>query len=159
MPDRIELRAQNPIAECLIRQLVVPRIYFDAEWPGMSGVRVDVLAIDRDGRGDAHLVEIRRNAADALAMVPQLLTARAPFRWIAFLRGTEDAAATLALVSQESLYPANTPGRVGVIEIVEMAGHDLGANVRIKAERFPTPTYELAAEFAASHEASIQYPG
>ena len=38
-------------------------------------------------------------------------------------------------------------------------GHDLGANVRIKAERFPTPTYEWAAEFAASHEASIQYPG
>lgn len=159
MPDRIELRAQNAVAQCLIRQLVVPRIYFMADWPGMPGVRADVLALDRDGRGDAHLVEIKRNAPDALAMVPQLLTARAPFRWIAFLRGTEDKEAALALVSQESLYPADTPGRVGVIEIVEMAGNDLGANVRIKAERFPTPTYEWAAEFAASHEASIQYPG
>lgn len=101
----------------------------------------------------------QRNAADALATVPRLLAARAPFRWIAFLRGTEDAAAAAALVSQEILYPADTPGRVGVIEIVEMAGDDLGANVRIKAERFPTPTYEWAAEFAASHQASIQYPG
>lgn len=159
MADRIELRAQNAIAQCLIRRLVVPRIYFVAEWPGMPGVRADVLALDRDGRGDAHLVAIKRNAADALAMVPHLLAARAPFRWIAFLQGTEDAAATAALVSQEILYPADIPGRVGVIEIVEMAGHDLGANVRIKAERFPTPTYEWAAEFAASHEASIQYPG
>jgi hypothetical protein len=40
-----------------------------------------------------------------------------------------------------------------------MAGNDLGANVRIKAERFPTPTYEWAAAFADSHQASIQYPG
>lgn len=159
MPDRLELRARNAVAQCLIRQLVVPRVYFEAQWPGRPGVPADVLALDRDGRGDAHLVEIKRNAADALAKVPQLLAARAPFRWIAFLRGTEDAAATAALVSQESLYPADTPGRVGVIEIVEMASHDLGANVRIKAERFPTPTYEWAAEFAASHEASIQYPG
>jgi hypothetical protein len=149
----------NPIAHCLLRQLVVPRIYFNAEWPGMPGVDVDVLAIDRDGHGDTHLVEFRRGAADALALVPRLLEARAPFRWIAFLRGTEDEAATAALTSQELLYPPDTAGRVGVIEVVEMAGNDLGANVRIKAERFPTPTYEWAAEFAASHQASIQYPG
>jgi hypothetical protein len=159
MRDRIELRAYNPIAQCLIRQLVVPRIYFEAQWPGMPGAPVDVLAIDRDGRGDAHLVEIRRAAADALAIVPRLLQARAPFRWIAFLRGTEDEAAAAALISQESLYPAGIAGRVGVIEVVEMAGNDLGANVRIKAERFPTPTYEWAAEFADKHQASIQYPG
>lgn len=159
MRDWIELRALNPVASCLIRQLVVPRIYFDAEWPGMPGVPADVLAIDRDGRGDAHLVEIRRNAADALALVPRLLEARAPFRWIAFLRGTEDAAATAALISQDILYPRDAAGRVGVIEIVEMAGNDLGANARMKAERFSTPTYEWAVAFAASHEASIQYPG
>lgn len=159
MQDRIELRARNPVAGCLIRQLVVPRIYFEADWPGLPDMRADVLAIDRDGRGDAHLVEIKRNAADALAIVPRLLAARAPFRWIAFLRGTENEAAALALISQEVLYPKDTAGRVGVIEIVEMAGNDLGANVRIKAERFPTPTYDWASAFAASHEASIQYPG
>ena len=159
MPDRIELRAQNPVAECLVRQLVVPRVYFEVEWGGMPGERVDVLAIDRDGRGDAHIVEIRGNAASALAMVPRLLAARAPYRWIAFLRGSEDEAATAALAAQEILYPSETAGRVGVIEIVEMAGNDLGASVRLKAERFPTPTYDLAAEFAASHQASIEYPG
>lgn len=159
MQDRIELRARNPVAGCLIRQLVVPRIYFEANWPGLLDMRTDVLAIDRDGRGDVHLVEIKRNAADALAIVPRLLAARAPFRWIAFLHGTDDEAAALALATQEVLYPKDTAGRVGVIEIVEMAGNDLGANIRIKAERFPTPTYDWAATFAASHEASIQYPG
>jgi hypothetical protein len=159
MRDRIELRALNPVAQCLIRQLLVPRIYFESDWPGMPGVRADVLAIDRDGRGDAHLVEIRRNAVDALAMVPRLLQARAPFRWIAFLRGSEDETTKAALLTHEILYPADTAGRVGVIEVVEMVGDDLGANVRVKAERFPTPTYDLAAEFAANHVASIQYPG
>jgi hypothetical protein len=55
--------------------------------------------------------------------------------------------------------PPETAGHVGVVEIVQMAGDDLGANVQIKAERFPTPTYDLAAEFAASHDAQHQYPG
>lgn len=159
MRDRIELRAPNPIANCLIRQLTVPRIYFDAEWPGMPGAPVAVLAIDRDGHGDAHLVMFAVEASRALARVPTLLAARAPFRWVAFLRGQEDQAATLALTSQEVLYPKDTAGRVGVIEVVKMAGDDLGANVRIKAERFPTPTYDIAAKFAASNEAAIQYPG
>ena len=159
MRDRLELRAQNPVAQCLIRQLIVPRIYFEADWPGMVGGRVDVLAIDRDGVGDVHLAEIRRSAADALASIPRLLEAQAPFRWIAFVRGTEDEASSSSLASQEILYAPETAGRIGVIEVVEMAGGDLGANVRIKAERFPTPVYELAAKFVGSHQAHIQFGG
>jgi hypothetical protein len=159
MRDRIELRAQNPVAHCLIRQLIVPRIYFEADWPGMEGDRVDVLAIDRDGVGEAHIVEIRRQAAEALAVIPRLLAARAPYRWIAFLRGTEDEASGEALASQQVLYPTDTSGRIGVIEIVEMAGGDLGANVRIKAERFPTPVYDIVGAFTSSHQATIQFGG
>jgi hypothetical protein len=121
--------------------------------------RVDVLAIDRDGVGDAHLVDIRRNAADALALIPRLLQARAPFRWMAFLRGTEDKESESALASQDILYPPDTAGRIGVIEIVELSAGDLGANIRIKAERFPTPAYDLAASFIGSHQANIQFGG
>jgi hypothetical protein len=159
MRERLELRAQDPVARCLIRQLVVPRVYFDADWPGMADGHVDVLAIDRDGIGDTHLVQIKRNAADALAWIPKLLDARAPFRWIAFLHGTEDESIRSALVTREILYPPDTAGRIGVIEIVEMAGGDLGANVRIKAERFHTPVYDLAAEFIRTHQADIQVGG
>ncbi len=154
MRDHLELRAHEPVARCLMRQMIVPRVYFEADWPGMANESADVLAIDRDGMGDAHIVEIRKNAADALAKVPNLLSARAPFRWIAFVRGTEDAAATLASTSYDCLYARGTAGRVGVLEVVELAGNDLDATVRIKDERFPTPTYELAASFAASHEAA-----
>jgi hypothetical protein len=157
--DRLELRAQDPVAQCLIRQLIVPRVYFDADWPGMTDGRVDVLAIDHDGVGDVHLVEITRRAADALAWIPKLQGARAPFRWIAFFRGTEDGTAEQSLVSQEILYPPDTAGRIGVIEIVETAGGDLGAGVRIKAERFPTHAYDLAAAFVGSHLAHIQVGG
>ena len=75
------------------------------------------------------------------------------------MRGTEDEATANSLVSQEILYPPDTAGRIGVIEIVEMAGNDLGANVRVKAERFPTPVYDLAATFVGSHQAHIQFGG
>jgi hypothetical protein len=157
MRDQLELRALDPVGRCLIRRLMVPRIYYDADWPGLADGRVDLLAIDRDGVGDAHLVEIRRDAAVALACAPRLLTARAPYRWIAFLRGTEDGDSELALVSQTPLYQAGVAGRVGVIEIVEMAGAELGANVRLAAERFPTPAYDIATAYSSTHEAQIQF--
>jgi hypothetical protein len=138
---------------------MVPRIYYQANWPGLSEGRVDLLAIDRDGVGDAHLVEIKRDAADALVCATRLLAARAPYRWIAFLRGTEDQAAEIALTSYAPLYRQGEAGRIGVIEIVEMAGHELGANVRLAAERFATPAYDMASAFSSTHEAQIQFRG
>lgn len=157
MRDRLELRAWDPVARCLIRRLMVPRIYYEADWPGLEDHRIDVLAIDRDGTGDAHLVEIKRNARDALAFAPRLLEARAPYRWIAFLQGTEDSESSAALASHAPLYREDMAGRIGVIEIVEMAGDELGANVRIAAERFRTPTYELSMAFSESHKPDIKF--
>jgi hypothetical protein len=159
MRDQLELRGLDPVGRCLIRRLTVPRIYYDADWPGLADGKVDLLAIDRDGVGDAHLVEIRRSAVAALACAPRLLTARAPYRWIAFLRGTEDADSEQALISQAPLYQTGVAGRIGVIEIVEMAGAELGANVRLAAERFPTPAYDIATAYSSSHEAQIQFGG
>ena len=156
MRDRLELRALDPVARCLIRRLIVPRIYFEAEWPADGPVHVDVLAIDRDGVGDAHLVEVRRNASDALARAAFLLGASAPFRWVAFLAATEDAESARALASQEPLMDPARPGRVGVIELVEK-GEELGASVRIAAERFLVTVHEVATAFSASHKAHIQF--
>jgi hypothetical protein len=157
MRDRLELRALDPVARCLIRRLMVPRIYFEAQWPAGASVHVDVLAIDSDGVGDAHLVEVRRNAADALSRVPFLLEATAPFRWIAFLAGTEDAESARALQSQEVLSDLARPGRIGVIEIAQQAGGDLSASVRVSAERFLVAVHEVATAFSASHKAHIQF--
>lgn len=154
MSDRLELRAREPVARCLMRRLIVPRIYFGAPWQGHTH---DLLAIDRDGNGDAHIVEVRKVASDALAEVPRLLDVDAPFRWIAFLRGTEDPIVAHTLVSKERLYAESSAGRVGVIEIVEMANDDLGANILVNAERFPGAFYELSTAFSAAHKADIQY--
>jgi len=157
MRDRDELRAREAVAHFLIRRLMVPRIYFEVEWPGLPRRRVDVLALDRNGVGDAHIVEIRRSARHALDSVPYLLEARSPYRWIAFFRGTEDEQSLGSLVSQTPLYRDGQAGRIGVIEIVTMAFDDLGANLRLAAERFPTPTYELARDFSRSHQAVHQF--
>ncbi len=155
MPAHIELRAREPVATCLIGNLIVPRVYFGAEWPIGSGSTADVLAIDRDGSGDAHVVLVRERAADALACIPVLLGQPGPFRWIAFLRGTEYD----ALVSQDVLYQLGNAGRVGVIEVVEQAGATLKASIRLSAERFPGAFYDLATTFSGSRKADIQFGG
>lgn len=75
------------------------------------------------------------------------------------MQGTEDPQSDLALVSQAPLYQEGAAGRIGVIEIVRMAGDELGANVRLTAERFSTPAYEMASAYSSSHEAQIQFGG
>jgi hypothetical protein len=140
-----------------MRRLVVPRVYFDAAWPRDDSSRYDVVAIDRDGNGDAHIIQIRRVAAEALEQAPALLSVGAPFLWVAFLHGTEDEKAALALVSKESLYVNGSAGRVGVLEVVEMAGGDLGASVVVTAERRAGSFYDLSTMFSGSHKADIQY--
>lgn len=159
MPDQVERSAPNAVASCLIRTLIVPRIYLRARWPGDAEAEYDILAIDRDGQGEAHVVEIKRAAKEALARIPALLdpAVKAPFRWVAYLRGTEDAEASLALISKESLHAKDSPGRVGVIQFFPMAGADTGANIVVKADRFPGGFYELSRAFSATHHADQQY--
>jgi hypothetical protein len=76
---------------------------------------------------------------------------------VAYLRGTEDADASLALISKEPLNAKDSPGRVGVIQFFETAGGDAGANVVVKADRFPGGFYDLSRAFSASHNADQQY--
>ena len=98
----------------------MPRVHFEAAWP-LADSSLDVLAIDRDGIGDADVVEIKRRAPDALRDAARLIAKiQAPFRWIAFVRGTEDEASARAILSEEGLIDPSRPGRVGVIEIVEI---------------------------------------
>src|ERR1700723_1836751 len=52
-------RAKNAVADLLSRQLIVPKVFFDAHWPSRKS-RVDVLAVDRSGSGEVHVVEVKR---------------------------------------------------------------------------------------------------
>ena len=50
-------RAKNAILGYFERRLSLPRVYLDVSWKGQH---VDVLAINRDGVGDVHVVELKR---------------------------------------------------------------------------------------------------
>ena len=58
MRDRLELRALDPVARCLIRRLTVPRIYFEAPWPAMPGDRVDVLFTQQQREGPVAMISL-----------------------------------------------------------------------------------------------------
>ena len=154
--QQVQERAKEPVSRCLIRHLVVPDVYWDAPWPSLHN-QVDLLAIDRAGSGDVHVVQIKRKAADALKAIPRLMHVPAQYRWIAFLKETADRRAQAALLSHPSLYPAQGPGRVGIIEVVRLGGDTLGANIKLAAERFPGSLDEEVQRFVAACKPTISF--
>jgi len=151
-----EARAKEPVSRCLIRHLIVPSIYWEAAWPEAEH-HVDLLAIDRAGSGDVHIVEIKKKAADALKAVAQVMRIPAQYRWIAFFADTLDPKTKNALLNQRGLYPTEGPGRVGVIEIVRTAADTLGANIIIQAERFPGSLGELAESLKSRSKPDMSF--
>jgi hypothetical protein len=154
--QHLEQRAREAVAQCLIRQLIVPKVYFDVAWPDPTR-HVDLLAIDRAGTGDVHAVEIKYHAQVGLDTVVALLEVPAQFRWIAYFRESATPETESALTSKEPLYPSKGMGRVGVIELVRQPNDDLVANVRVRAERFAGSVREQAAQLVAKVPADIQF--
>jgi len=154
--QRAEARSKEPVSRCLIRHLLVPCVYWDALWPA-SEPSVDLLAIDRAGTGDIHIVEIKRRAADAIKAIPQLMRRPAHYRWIAFFADTADRKIENALLGPRVLFPSEGPGRIGVIEIVRKTVDTLSANIKIPAERFPGALDEQAESFKAANKPDISF--
>ena len=193
---RLEARALEPVAQCLIRYLHVPQIYFDAPWPGprMQAVdgpalagpafvkgpcrHVDLLAIDRAGTGDLHVVKIKHDLPEVLEAIANLMRIPAHYRWVAFYR--ETVTQHLPEIDLRLLYPESGAGRIGIIEIIRgagdspeanipvitleealgkvaEAGDDLWANILLRAERFHGLTRSLVAAFVAKHEPDIAF--
>jgi hypothetical protein len=78
-------RAKNALQNYLIRKLLIPKVYLDAEW---DGEHVDVLAIDRAGVGDVHAVRIvfgalESAAGDILMTVKELRKIPGHYRYVA----------------------------------------------------------------------------
>src|ERR1022692_1852319 len=48
-------RAKNALQDYLVRKLLYPKVYLDADW---DGGKLDVLAVDRAGVGDVHGVRL-----------------------------------------------------------------------------------------------------
>ena len=133
-------RCFEPIGSLLIRNLIVPHIYYQES---LLGQCIDVIAIDRAGTSDFHAVCVYDNLKQALDKgISNMLSIPAHYRWVAFqgegIYPKETIQQNLLELQQNQkiLFPESGMGRVGVIEIVRMYHNDLGANVRIKAERF-----------------------
>jgi len=165
-----EDRCLEPIAHCLIRTLVVPKIYFNRNWPPFRGFErrpqtsIDVLAIDRAGTGDVHAVELKFTLREALTKgVKAVSQVPAHYLWVAY-QGSglnlEDGGAELMLLSETPLLPSSGMGRIGVIEVVSMVDLNLGAKIRLRAERFKTPDLERnIASFVRREKADIEFKG
>jgi len=160
-----EERCLEPVARCLMRMLLVPKVYFVRAWPPPKGTcltRVDVVAIDRAGTGDIHVVDVEKSLADALADgVQAIRDVPAHYRWVAYQGEgllSVGLQAMLSLQSEEPLLPKKSMGRIGVIEVVRMNGHDLGARIRMKAERFqPGDIDALVQEFQRREKPDIEF--
>lgn len=153
-----EKQLYQPVAECLIRELIVPSIYFEPMFPG-SDMRPDIVAIDRAGTGDLHVVEVKNTLDLAFKVgIKQVLSYPGHYHWIAcpFSGVSEETA--LELISQKPLYPKNGAGKVGVIEVVLMSDQSFGANIKIRAERFLWgKAEEFIRKFISENKPAIKF--
>lgn len=156
---KLQARSLEPISRVLIRQLLVPHIYFE---PTLANFAFDLLALDRAGTGEAHGLRLYEDLSEAISSgASEMFSAPAHYRWIAYLGeglGPRDEHSEILLRSQEPLFPVEGMGRIGVIEVVAMTNNDLGANIRVKAERFKTrpELWELLETFK-SQKPDIQF--
>ena len=149
--EQLELRARNTVAELLIRNLIVPNIFFEARWT--RDALPDLLAIDRGGTGDVHVVEIKAGILDAKSVLPRLLSVPANYRWIAVISKIGER----SRIPSDLLNPQQGQGRIGVIRIVNTPDGRLAAHVEVNAERFPGALYDKADKFKARHKADIEF--
>lgn len=152
--QRMEVRAKEAAARALITYLSVPNIYFDAHWPTEQS-QVDLLAIDRAGTGDVHLVEVKGAKFQLAEVVEQLMHLPAQFRWIAFLQLSHSS--KFNSTAPKELYPTEGMGRVGLIEIIRKTNDELGSRIRFNAERFPGNLSAKVDRFAQSATPDIEF--
>jgi hypothetical protein len=144
-------RVKNAVAGFLFGALIVPKIFFDARWPPRKG-RVDVLAVDRAGAGEIHIVEVKVGAGDLPNAVRSIAGIPAHFKYLAlFGNGSY-------YPSNESLYAPDGMGRVGVIRVRETASGDLQAEFHVRPERFRLDSsyFRQIDKFTAARPADME---
>jgi len=151
--EQMELRARNAVAQLMVRNLIVPNIFFDADWS--ADRQVDLIAIDRAGSGDVHAIEIKSSASavSTRAAVRHLLNVHANYRWIGIVQSGTSRAIKLPL---KLLSAGQGMGRVGVIRI-EIGDDYIRAEIERNAERFPGTYYEFADQFRSTHKPDIEF--
>jgi hypothetical protein len=158
-------RAKNALQEHLIRKLLVPKIYLDAEWDGQH---VDVLAIDRAGVGDVHavrmvppqgrfiedggMVKIAKMVFDSMKDFRHFPS---HYRYVGVVSGDPDNRrfSPSDPIMKESLAEDGV-GRIGILYVDFTI--EPPVEVKLKAERFRSSKeiVGLSDRFVAEHEAN-----
>jgi hypothetical protein len=137
----LEGRGKNAVAQLLSRKLIVPKIFFDARWPNRT-TRVDVLAVDRSGAGDVHVVEIAANRHHLATTIQKLIRIPAQFKYLAYFDLSDEEKPLFDPDSEPDrrLYARDGLGRIGTICLYEgEPGEALSGNVAVEPERFRVP--------------------
>jgi hypothetical protein len=158
-------RGKNAIQDFLVRKLVFPKIYLDADW---NGQRVDVLAIDQEGSGDVHavrmvppqgrfiedgaMVKIARMVSDSIKEFKSLPS---HYRYVAVVSGDPDNRrfSPSDPILRES-FANDGVGRVGILYVDFTI--EPPVEVKLKPERFRSSKeiVELADRFVAENPAN-----
>lgn len=131
--SQLEGRLKNAAAEFLQQRLIVPKIFLEATWPSYR--RIDLLAVDRAGAGDIHVVEVKvspTNITGIYDAVSDLMSVPAHYKYVASFGNP-----SLQQITESRLYASDGIGRVGIITIDErLEDRSLHARLLIAPERF-----------------------
>ncbi len=163
-------RAMNAVQDYLIQKLLIPKIYFEAQW---NHIPVQVLAVDRAGAGDVHIVwflhvtpgislqNISGFLADKLpGVVEEIQSLPSHYRYIAVLSDDQNPIRIPLLQEITSKALARDGvGRVGILD-VDLSREEASVRVLLKPERYRSSKEltEMAHRFVAEHTPNWQIP-
>jgi hypothetical protein len=144
-------RVENAVAHFLSGVLIVPKIFFEARWPSRQN-RVDVLAVDRAGAGEVHIVEVKVGNGDITEALRAMLEIPAHFKYLALFQNGRK------VPHEKGLYAGNGMGRVGIIRVREDQTSNLQVEFLIRPERFRLDSsyFRQIDKFTAAHAADIE---
>lgn len=163
-------RAKNAIQDYLVRKLLYPKVYLDAD---LGGYRLDVLGVDRAGVGDVHGVRLlfwEHGHSDnhgysayleksVSAAVSAFVGFPGHFRYLAVICTEQDKQQWVPSkgVKNQAL-AADGVGRLGLL-YVDVTEENAEVVVLLKAERFRSSKeiVELADRFIAEHTANWEF--
>ena len=127
---QLEGRLRNAAAEFLQQRLIVPKVFLEAAWPNYR--HVDLMAVDRAGAGEIHVVEVKAGSESVHEAVSDLMSIPAHYKYVATF-----GSPSLQQLSESILYAPDGMGRVGLIGIAERpSDKSLTARLLIAPERF-----------------------
>ena len=126
---QLEASAKDAVALWLARNLLVPKVFFDAHWPAANPT-VDVLAIDRAGTGDIHVASVKVGIAGVQDKIAQTMRVPAHYKYVAIVKPRPYRPQSKMLYSPDGM------GRIGILFLEEGPQNRLILTEAVPAERF-----------------------